>query len=39
MTITEAKKQWGVSYDKICQWFEQGIIPNVKIAAGIQGGK
>lgn len=34
MTITEAKNQWRVSYDTICQWLEQGIIPDVKIVDG-----
>lgn len=34
MTITEAKKQWKVSYDTMCQWLEQGIIPDVEIIDG-----
>lgn len=34
MTITEAKNQWSVSYDTICQWLEQGIIPDVEIVDG-----
>ena len=35
MTITEAKNDWKVSYDQICQWLEKGIIHDVEIVDGI----
>lgn len=35
MTLTEAKKQWGISYDTLCCWLDLGYLPNVTIENGL----
>lgn len=35
MTLTEAKKKWGISYDTLCCWLDLGYLPNVTIDNGI----
>lgn len=31
MTIDEAKNKWKVSHNKICDWLDAGIIPDVQV--------
>lgn len=31
MTLSEAKKEWKVSYDTIVMWLEKGFIPDIQI--------
>lgn len=35
MTLTEAKKKWGISYETLCCWLDLGYLPNVTIENGI----
>ena len=35
MTLAEAKKEWDVSYNKLCEWLSMGIIPEIEIVGGI----
>ena len=35
MTLTEAKKKWGIGYDTLCYWLDLGYIPNVTVENGI----
>lgn len=34
MTLTEAKAQWNVSHQRLCEWLDAGIIPDVSIVDG-----
>jgi len=31
LTLSEAKKEWGISYDTLCRWLECGFIPQVDL--------
>lgn len=35
LTLSEAKKQWGVSYDALCWWLDFGFIPEVELNDGV----
>lgn len=35
LTLYEAKKQWGVSYDALCWWLDFGFIPEVELNDGV----
>lgn len=35
MSLTEAKKKWGIGYDTLCCWLDLGYLPNVTIEDGI----
>lgn len=35
LTLSEAKKQWGVSYDALCRWLDCGFIPQVELNNGV----
>lgn len=35
MTLSEAKKSWKISDEKLCQWLEYGFIPEVELSNGI----
>ena len=35
MTLAEAKKKWGISYDSLCGLFDLGYLPDVTIENGI----
>ncbi len=35
LTLSKAKKQWGVSYNRLCRWLEFGFIPEVELKNGV----
>lgn len=35
LTLSEAKKSWRISDEKLCQWLEYGFIPEVELNNGI----